>query len=207
MRQNARALGFRDLYAPVRPTQKAQQPLLSMTEYAALRRPDGLPQDPWLRTHFRIGGTAVKIAPYDDYCGDDCRMVSLDWIGLRKIRCGIGRRGSLPDSRVSRTESRSLRGAKHLDSSPPIAPTVPAPNVFAARVAACGPSRHCHNLAHVRSWREQTWRSGRGRPFLTHLRHRLCSAAVEKLEREKGNSPSLTTVSGSRLFDHPVGDC
>jgi GNAT superfamily N-acetyltransferase len=64
MRQNARTLGFRDLYAPVRPTQKAQQPFVSMLDYAAACRPDGLPQDPWLRTHIQIGGTVVKIAPY-----------------------------------------------------------------------------------------------------------------------------------------------
>jgi GNAT superfamily N-acetyltransferase len=64
MRQNACTLGFRDLYAPVRPTQKAHQPFVSMSEYAAMRRSDGLPQDPWLRTHFQIGGSTMKIAPY-----------------------------------------------------------------------------------------------------------------------------------------------
>jgi hypothetical protein len=64
MRQNTRTLGFGDLYAPVRPTQKARQPFISMSDYAAMRRPDGLPQDPSLRTHFQIGGTIVKIAPY-----------------------------------------------------------------------------------------------------------------------------------------------
>jgi hypothetical protein len=63
MKQNARTMGFHDLYAPVRPTQKAHLPFLSMSEYAAMRRSDGLPQDGWLRTHFQIGGTAVKIAP------------------------------------------------------------------------------------------------------------------------------------------------
>ena len=65
MKQNAWTMGFHDLYAPVRPTQKAHLPFLSMSEYAAMRRSsDGLPQDPWLRTHFQIGGTVVKIAPY-----------------------------------------------------------------------------------------------------------------------------------------------
>jgi len=65
MKQNAWIMGFHDLYAPARPTQKAHLPFLSMSEYAAMRRSsDGLPQDPWLRTHFQIGGTVVKIAPY-----------------------------------------------------------------------------------------------------------------------------------------------
>jgi GNAT superfamily N-acetyltransferase len=64
MRRNTRALGFSDLYAPVRPTQKARQPFVAMRDYVAATRPDGLPQDPWLRTHVQSGGTIVKIAPY-----------------------------------------------------------------------------------------------------------------------------------------------
>lgn len=64
MRRNTRALGFDDLYAPVRPTGKARQPFMAMRDYAASTRSDGLPQDPWLRTHVQAGGTIVKIAPY-----------------------------------------------------------------------------------------------------------------------------------------------
>jgi hypothetical protein len=36
---------------------------LSMTDYAALRRDDGLPADAWLRVHVRAGGTIVGVAP------------------------------------------------------------------------------------------------------------------------------------------------
>src|SRR5262249_15188903 len=64
IRRNTRARGFRDLYAPVRPTDKARQPFVPMRDYVAARRPDGLPADPWLRTHVRAGGSIVKIAPY-----------------------------------------------------------------------------------------------------------------------------------------------
>jgi GNAT superfamily N-acetyltransferase len=64
MRRNTRALGFGDLYAPVRPTHKDRQPFTAMRDYVAATRPDGLPQDPWLRTHVRAGGTIVKIAPH-----------------------------------------------------------------------------------------------------------------------------------------------
>jgi hypothetical protein len=35
-----------------------------MREYLDLRRADNLPMDAWLRTHVRIGGEIVKIAPY-----------------------------------------------------------------------------------------------------------------------------------------------
>jgi hypothetical protein len=63
MRQNAAALGFTSLVAPVRPNQKHFKPTMSMGEYAALRRADGLPADAWLRTHVRAGGTIVGVAP------------------------------------------------------------------------------------------------------------------------------------------------
>jgi GNAT superfamily N-acetyltransferase len=63
MRQNAAALGFTSLVAPVRPNQKYLQPAMSIEEYAALRRADGLPADAWLRTHVRAGGTIVGVAP------------------------------------------------------------------------------------------------------------------------------------------------
>jgi GNAT superfamily N-acetyltransferase len=63
MRDNVARLGFADLYAPVRPTEKHKQPLLPFAEYAALKRQDGLPQDPWVRAHVRLGARIVKVAP------------------------------------------------------------------------------------------------------------------------------------------------
>jgi hypothetical protein len=45
------------------PNQKHLQPAMSIEEYAALRRADGLPADAWLRTHVRAGGTIVGVAP------------------------------------------------------------------------------------------------------------------------------------------------
>jgi hypothetical protein len=35
---------------------------MSIEEYAALTRDDGLPFDPWLRVHVRAGGTIVGVA-------------------------------------------------------------------------------------------------------------------------------------------------
>jgi hypothetical protein len=63
MKDNARAHGFSDLYAPVRPNEKHLQPLVPMSAYAGQLRGDGLPADAWLRTHVRIGGRNVQIAP------------------------------------------------------------------------------------------------------------------------------------------------
>ena len=63
MKDAARAHGFADLYAPVRPSLKHRSPRAPMAAYAAALRPDGLPVDPWLRTHVRLGGRIVKVAP------------------------------------------------------------------------------------------------------------------------------------------------
>ncbi len=62
-RGNVRALGIGDLFGPVRPTGKAAEPLTPMTEYAARTRADGLPADPWLRVHVRLGARIVKVCP------------------------------------------------------------------------------------------------------------------------------------------------
>jgi len=56
-------LGFSSLVAPVRPNEKHLKPAMSIAEYAALRRADGLPVDAWLRTHVRAGGTIVGVSP------------------------------------------------------------------------------------------------------------------------------------------------
>jgi GNAT superfamily N-acetyltransferase len=63
MKQNARARGFADLYAPLRPNQKHLRPHVSMADYVGELRADDLPADAWLRTHVRDGGRVVKIAP------------------------------------------------------------------------------------------------------------------------------------------------
>ncbi|UFZ08263.1 hypothetical protein LQG66_06660 [Bradyrhizobium ontarionense] len=59
----ARAKGFAELYAPVRPNQKHLQPRMPMHAYLGQRRADGTLSDSWLRTHLGIGGEIVKIAP------------------------------------------------------------------------------------------------------------------------------------------------
>ncbi|GAA3082960.1 GNAT superfamily N-acetyltransferase [Kribbella aluminosa] len=63
LREAATNLGLFALDAPVRPTQKHLDPTLAMHEYAARTRPDGLPTDPWLRTHVRAGGRIAGVAP------------------------------------------------------------------------------------------------------------------------------------------------
>ena len=64
MKACAKAQGFAEMFAPVRPNQKYLHPLMPMRDYAKTMRADGLPTDSWLRTHVRAGGSIVKIAPY-----------------------------------------------------------------------------------------------------------------------------------------------
>ncbi|WP_309063936.1 N-acetyltransferase [Streptomyces sp.] len=63
MRDNARLRGFREVVAPVRPSAKHLEPHTPIEEYARRVRPDGLPQDPWLRVHARAGATLASVAP------------------------------------------------------------------------------------------------------------------------------------------------
>lgn len=64
MKENAVRLGFKDRYAPVRPSHKRHEPLTRMQEYAQRIRADGLPSDPWLRVHVRLGAGIVKVASH-----------------------------------------------------------------------------------------------------------------------------------------------
>jgi hypothetical protein len=60
----ARAHGLADLIAPVRPSAKERYPLIPIEEYAYwTRHEDGLPFDPWLRVHVRIGGEILAPEP------------------------------------------------------------------------------------------------------------------------------------------------
>lgn len=60
-RENARALGYEHLLAPIRPTRKELEPFTPIADYVARQRDDGTPFDPWLRVHLRVGGRLVKI--------------------------------------------------------------------------------------------------------------------------------------------------
>ncbi|WP_437671583.1 hypothetical protein [Sorangium sp. So ce131] len=58
----ARRLGLAGVLAPVRPPLKASCPGTSIEEFLARRGDNGLPLDPWLRTHVRVGGRIARAA-------------------------------------------------------------------------------------------------------------------------------------------------
>lgn len=55
--------GLPRVLAPVRPTLKHLYPLTPIEEYAAWTRDDGLPFDPWLRLHVRLGARVIALSP------------------------------------------------------------------------------------------------------------------------------------------------
>jgi hypothetical protein len=63
MAATAREADFASLVAPVRPSWKDRYPLTPIERYAAWKRQDGLPFDPWLRVHARLGATALRAEP------------------------------------------------------------------------------------------------------------------------------------------------
>jgi GNAT superfamily N-acetyltransferase len=60
MRALCTAHGLEHLLAPLRPSWKERYPLAPIERYAEWTREDGLPFDPWLRVHVRIGGEILK---------------------------------------------------------------------------------------------------------------------------------------------------
>lgn len=63
MKRVAAGRGQQAMIAPVRPTLKHRYPLTPMNRYVEWRRDDGLPFDPWLRVHARLGAEFLKVAP------------------------------------------------------------------------------------------------------------------------------------------------
>jgi GNAT superfamily N-acetyltransferase len=60
----ARSHGFPQLIAPVKPTLKHRYPITPLERYAYWQREDGLPFDPWMRTHARLGAEILKTEPH-----------------------------------------------------------------------------------------------------------------------------------------------
>ena len=55
--------GHGDLLAAVRPSWKDRYPLAPIEEYTGWTREDGLPFDPWIRVHVRLGAEILRAEP------------------------------------------------------------------------------------------------------------------------------------------------
>jgi len=63
LRDVAARRGLRDVVVPARPTRKSLFPRTPIEEYMRWTDSNGLPFDPWLRAHVRVGGTLLCAAP------------------------------------------------------------------------------------------------------------------------------------------------
>ena len=63
MRSIAQKHGLGALIAPVRPNLKSRYPLTPMERYIGWKGADGLPFDPWIRVHWRMGAEILRPAP------------------------------------------------------------------------------------------------------------------------------------------------
>ncbi|MGH3147991.1 MAG: GNAT family N-acetyltransferase [Rubrobacter sp.] len=63
MKSVAAERGLWALIAPVRPTLKDRYPLIPMERYVRWEQAEGLPFDPWLRVHRRLGAEVLCVAP------------------------------------------------------------------------------------------------------------------------------------------------
>jgi GNAT superfamily N-acetyltransferase len=72
LRDRAVAAGLGAVIAPVRPTTKKLYPLTDIDAFASWTREDGLPLDPWIRTHARLGATVLAGAPHSQNISGTC---------------------------------------------------------------------------------------------------------------------------------------
>ncbi len=63
MRRIARGHGIQSMVAPVRPNLKPLYPLTPMERYVQWTDSSGLPFDPWMRVHARLGACVLKVCP------------------------------------------------------------------------------------------------------------------------------------------------
>lgn len=62
MKRLAVERNMKRMVAPVRPSLKQTYPLIPMEEYVQWVSDDGLPFDPWIRTHVKTGASIIKVA-------------------------------------------------------------------------------------------------------------------------------------------------
>jgi hypothetical protein len=70
-----------DLFAPIRPSEKARYPLIDMEAYARWQRSDGLPLDPWVRAHHVLGAKPVGVPQAWSVVTGSCAQWE-DWTGM-----------------------------------------------------------------------------------------------------------------------------
>jgi hypothetical protein len=60
MKMLVQETGINRFFAPVRPTTKARYPITPMAQFCRWTNAEGLPLDPWMRVHARLGARVIK---------------------------------------------------------------------------------------------------------------------------------------------------
>jgi GNAT superfamily N-acetyltransferase len=81
MKGIANANGLSNIALPVRPNMKSQHPLISIDEYITLKSDDGLPYDPWIRVHTKLGAKLIHPCHQSMYVSGTVQEWS-EWTGL-----------------------------------------------------------------------------------------------------------------------------
>lgn len=76
------AHGLDTLVAPVRPNLKHRYPLMPIESYIGWKRADGLPFDPWMRVHSRLGARVFRVCPRSLYITGPILQWE-QWTGMR----------------------------------------------------------------------------------------------------------------------------
>ena len=143
MRGNARRLGFVDLYAPLRPTEKHLEPLTPFADYVARRREDRLPYDSWIRAHVLAGARTVKVAPYSMVVSGTIA----EWTAWTGLAFGESGPAIVPGAAVARpclarTRFCGLYRAELMGTPPPrLMWALAVPGVRSKRATGCWRSR------------------------------------------------------------------
>ncbi len=111
MRRIGQAHRLRALVAPVRPSGKCRYPLTPMDEYIKWTNDDGLPFDPWMRVHARLGAATIRTCPSSMRISGTVAEWE-DWTGMAFPQTG---RYILPEALVPITIDREADRGTYIE--------------------------------------------------------------------------------------------
>lgn len=87
MREIARKNDLKAVILPIRPTMKCKYPLIKTEDYIKWKNEDGLPFDPWIRVHTRLGGEIIRVCNQAMYIPGTIDQWE-EWTGLKMKTSG-----------------------------------------------------------------------------------------------------------------------
>jgi len=82
MKQIATKNNFKAVILPIRPSMKCYYPLIKMEDYITWKDEAGLPFDPWIRAHTKLGGKIIKVCKNAMYIPGTIAQWE-EWTGLK----------------------------------------------------------------------------------------------------------------------------